>query len=48
MKGILVECIEDAEIINKNEKFQKGVYYTALPDEKIYVITRKHTPILFL
>jgi hypothetical protein len=40
--GQLVECKEDMEITNLDINFHKGVYYTALLEDEIYVIDRKH------
>lgn len=40
--GRLVKCKEDIEITNLNINFYKGVYYTALIEEEIYVIDREH------
>ena len=43
--GKLVKCKEDIEIINLNINFYKGVLYTALVEEDIYVIDREHKSI---
>ena len=40
--GQLVKCKEDIEITNLNIHFYKGIYYTALIEEEIYVIDRQH------
>jgi hypothetical protein len=40
--GQLVKCKEDIEIINLNVNFYKGVFYTALMGQEIYVIDRLH------
>ena len=41
-KGILVECVEDMEIVNLDINFYKDVYYTALIENKIFIIDRQH------
>ena len=43
--GKLVKCKEDIEITNLDINFYKGVYYTALIEEEIYVIDRNHKSI---
>lgn len=40
--GKLVECKKDIEITNLNINFYKGLYYTALIEDDIYVIDRNH------
>jgi hypothetical protein len=40
--GQLVKCKEDIEITNLDIYFYKGILYTALIDEEIYVIDREH------
>lgn len=40
--GELVECTEDIEITNLDVNFYKGIFYTALIGEDIYVIDREH------
>ena len=47
-KGILVQCVEEAEIVNLGEKFIQDKLYTAIPEKEIvWVITRNHTPFKF-
>ena len=43
--GQLVKCKEDMEITNLNVNFYKGILYTALIGENIYVIDREHNNI---
>lgn len=40
--GLLVECKEDMEIINLDINFYKDIFYTALIEDKIFVIDRQH------
>ena len=40
--GQLIKCKEDIEITNLDINFYKGVLYTALIGEDIYVIDREH------
>jgi hypothetical protein len=40
--GKLVKCKEDIEITNLSISFYKGVYYTALIEDEIYLIDRNH------
>ena len=43
--GQLVKCKEDIEITNLNINFYKGILYTALIEDDIYVIDREHKSI---
>lgn len=46
MKGLLVKCKEDMEVVNLNASFVKNVFYTLVDiNSKLWVVSKEHIPV---